>query len=177
MDVTTDKSAVVAAVRVAALSLGYQHLKEKQIEAACQVLSGKDTFVALPTGCGKSILPRAFDKLQGKWLAKNSIFKIHTSFLLGNKGSIVVCISPLTSIMMDQRAKFAPLGLSTEFVGEAQEDPTATRRVLEGKIQLVYISPEAILKNWHYRHMLLSEAYKEKLVALAIDEAHCIKTW
>ena len=52
--------------------------------------------------------------------------------------------------MMDQRAKFAPLGLSTEFVGEAQEDPTATRRVLEGKIQLVYISPEAILKNWHY---------------------------
>ena len=79
--------------------------------------------------------------------------------------------------MMDQRAKFAPLGLSTEFVGEAQEDPTATRKVLEGKIQLVYISPEAILKNWHYRHMLLSEAYKEKLVALAIDEAHCIKTW
>ena len=47
--------------------------------------------------------------------------------------------------MMDQRSKFAPLGLSTEFVGEAQEDPTATRRVLEGKIQLVYIiSPEAI---------------------------------
>ena len=62
--------------------------------------------------------------------------------------------------MMDQRAKFAPLGLplglSTEFVGEAQEDPTATRRVLEGKIQLVYISPEAILKNWHYQQMLLS---------------------
>ena len=79
--------------------------------------------------------------------------------------------------MMDQRAKFASLGLSTEFVGEAQEDPTATRRFLEGKIQLVYISPEAILKNWHYRHMLLSEAYKEMLVALAIDEAHCIKTW
>ena len=76
--------------------------------------------------------------------------------------------------MMDQRAKFAPLGLSTEFVGEAQEDPTATRRVLEGKIQFVYISPEAILKNWHYRH---SEAYKEKLVALAIDEAHCITAW
>ena len=78
MDVTTDKSAVVAAVREAALSLGYQHLKEKQIEAACQVLSGKDTFVALPTGYGKfivyALLPRAFDKLQGKWLDKNSIF-------------------------------------------------------------------------------------------------------
>ena len=71
MDITADKSAVVAAVREAALSMGYQHLKEKLIEAACQVLSGKDTFVALPTGYGKSIvylcvLPRAFDKLQGK---------------------------------------------------------------------------------------------------------------
>ena len=50
MDVTTDKSAVVAAVREAALSMGYQHLKDKQVEAACQVLPGKDTFVALPTG-------------------------------------------------------------------------------------------------------------------------------
>ena len=78
MDVTTDKCAVVAAVRGAALSMGYRHLKDKQIEAACQVLSGKDTFVALPTGYGKSfvyaLLPRAFDKLQGKWLAKSSIF-------------------------------------------------------------------------------------------------------
>ena len=70
MDITIDKSAVVAAVREAALSMGYQHLKEKQIEAASQVLFGKDTFVALPTGYGKSIvyalLPRAFDNLQGK---------------------------------------------------------------------------------------------------------------
>ena len=70
MDVTIDKSAVVAAVRKAALSMGYQQLKEKQIEAASQVLYAKDMFVAIPTGYGKSIvyalLPRAFDKLQGK---------------------------------------------------------------------------------------------------------------
>ena len=70
MDVTIGKSDVVAAVREAALSMGYQHLKEKQIEAASQVFSGKNTFVALPTGYGKSIvyalLPRAFDKLRGK---------------------------------------------------------------------------------------------------------------
>ena len=40
-------------------------------------------------------------------------------------GSIVVCISPLTSIMVDQRAKFSPLGLTVEFVSEAQEDRDA----------------------------------------------------
>ena len=67
--------------------------------------------------------------------------------------------------------------LNTEFVSEAQKDPTATCNVLAIKILLVYISPEALLKNYQYRHMLLSEAYKEKLVALAVNEAHCIQTW
>ena len=79
--------------------------------------------------------------------------------------------------MVDQRAKFSPLGLTVEFVGEAQEDRDAVRRVIAGKVQLVYLSPEAILKNSVYRQMLLSEVYKKKLVAIAVDEAHCIKTW
>ena len=79
--------------------------------------------------------------------------------------------------MVDQRAKFSPLGLTVEFVGEAQEDRDAVRRVIAGKVQLVYLSPEAILKNSVYRQMLLSEVYKKKLVAIAVDEANCIKTW
>ncbi len=40
----------------------------------------------------------------------------------GSTGNIVVCISPLTALMMDQQAKFAGYRLSTEFVGEAQTD-------------------------------------------------------
>lgn len=36
------------------------------------------------------------------------------------EGSIVVCVSPLTSLMMDQKAKFSPKGIITEFVGEEQ---------------------------------------------------------
>jgi len=78
---------------------------------------------------------------------------------------------------MDQCDKFTPLGLSTELIGEAQPDSTVTQRVLEGKVQLVYIRPEAVLKNSYYRKMFFSEAYKERLVALAIDEGHCITTW
>ena len=49
--------------------------------------------------------------------------------------------------MVDQRAKFSPLGLTVEFVGEAQEDRDAVRRVIAGKVQLVYLSPEAILSH------------------------------
>lgn len=57
-----------AAVAVAE-TLGIPSLKEQQIEALVSFASGKDTFVSLPTGYGKSIiyglLPSLFDKLKG----------------------------------------------------------------------------------------------------------------
>ena len=86
-----------------------------------------------------------------------------------------MCISPPTSIMMDQTAKYSPKGLSTEFVGESQANSDVIRRVLKGQVQLLYISPEIILVNNHYRNMLLSPSYKDKLVALVVDEVHCVK--
>ncbi len=52
----------------------------------------------------------------------------------GTDGSIVVCISPLTSLMMDQQAKFTPCGVVAEFVGEMQEDPSIIKSVLQGKV-------------------------------------------
>ena len=49
--------------------LGYDEMKQKQVDAVCTFLQGKDTFVSLPTGYGKSsiyaIFPIAFDKLRG----------------------------------------------------------------------------------------------------------------
>ena len=61
-----------AAIIESATVLGYPQLKDKQIEALDCFLSGKDTFVSLPTGYGKSIifaaLPLAFDRLKSKCL-------------------------------------------------------------------------------------------------------------
>ena len=79
--------------------------------------------------------------------------------------------------MMDQRAKFVGMGISAEYVGEGQKDPTAWRRVLNGEVQLIYISPENLLCNPQYRNMLRSGRYKENLVGVVVDEAHCVKTW
>ena len=79
--------------------------------------------------------------------------------------------------MMDQKAKFSPRGLKTEFIGEAQLDRDVVRRVLTGDVQLVFISPESIISNPSYRNMLLSSKYKNNLIALVVDEAHCVKTW
>ena len=159
-------------------SLG--QLKPKQMEAIIAFVEGRDVFVSLPTGYGKSIiyalLPLIFDSLKG-----NLIFcELYTSifvFYTDCSGSLVVCISPLISIMMDQRAKFTTLGLKTEYVGAAQEDPGVIRQVLAGNVQLLFMSPESILNNKHFRGMLLSQHYKKYLVAVAVDEAHCVKSW
>jgi len=95
--------------------------------------------------------------------------------MLGHEGSIVLVITPLVAFMMDQKQRFADRGIAVEYVGEAQTDDDAVVAVTSGKVQLVYISPENILNHLHFRNMLFSNVYKEKLVTLAVDEAHCIK--
>ena len=79
--------------------------------------------------------------------------------------------------MSDQKAKYSPRGLKVDFVGEAQTDVLCKRRVLKGKVQLVFITPENIIENRTYRDILLLPVHQEKLIALVIDEAHCVKTW
>jgi len=86
-------------------------------------------------------------------------------------------VTPLISLMIDQRAKFSQKGLKVEFLGEAQEDDDAIGKVLNGDIQLVYISPESLLLNRRYRGMLTTAPYQEKLKALVVDEAYCVKLW
>ena len=100
-----------------------------------------------------------------------------TIIFVDTKGSIVVCISPLIAIMSEQATRFTALGLSAEFVGEGQINPEAKKKVVNGEAQLVFISPENLICNKVYRDMLLTAPYKENLVAVTIDEAHCVKTW
>ena len=57
-------------IRDCGKKLGYEVLKEKQIEAVSSFIEGNDVFVSLPTGYGKSliyaILPFLFDTLKGE---------------------------------------------------------------------------------------------------------------
>ena len=138
-------------------------LKPQQKEAIVEFARGKDVFVALPTGFGKSVifglLPRVFDHLKG------------------STGSIACIVSPLVALMRDLKAKFVPRGVSAEFLGELQTDAHAITRVTRGEQQLVFVSPESILDNLELRSMLYSTIYKESLVAIVIDEVHCIDKW
>lgn len=80
--------AVAAACSKAARALGYLELKKEQLEAIKSLVAGKDVFVALPTGFGKSlcfaVLPSVFNTLNG------------------SDSSIVIVITPLTAIIKDQ---------------------------------------------------------------------------
>ncbi len=96
---------------------------------------------------------------------------------LGNTKSIAVCVSPLSSLMMDQQYKYSKRGIAAEFVGENQTDPIVIDRMLQGQAQLVFITPENLLGNRKFREMMASPVYQANLIALIIDEAHCVKTW
>lgn len=58
-----------AAIIESAKAIGIDELKREQYLAIDSILRGKDTFVSLPTGYGKSVvfaaLPLAFDKVKG----------------------------------------------------------------------------------------------------------------
>ena len=86
-------------------------------------------------------------------------------------------ITPLVALMVDQKKRFQSKGVTIEFVGEAQVDDASVMAVLNGSVQLVYISPENILINHRFRNMLLTQTYQQNLVALVVDEAHCVKMW
>ena len=83
------KEQIDAAIDAAMEVFGLESLKHQQREAIREFASGRDVFVALPTGFGKSycfaLLPTVFDRLRA-----------------GKDPSIVVCVSPLTALMMEQ---------------------------------------------------------------------------
>ena len=94
------------------------------------------------------------------------MYTICIKLIIGVKESTVVCISPLTALMVEQVVKFNKLGITAEFVGEAQSDASARSRVLNAEVQIVLISLENAILNPMYRNMFLSRVYKHRMVAL-----------
>ena len=119
-----------------------------------------------------AILPLLFDFMRGK----SSLITEKITSNPSISGSIAVVVTPLISLMVDQKEKFLEKGLWVNFVGEGQDDDRALDAIVNGLVQLVYISPDSLLENKRYR-MLKSRNYQEKMVALVVDEAHCVKFW
>ena len=89
----------------------------------------------------------------------------------------MVCVSSLNSLMMDQQWSFRSKRIEVECIGEIQQDKDVMQKVISGNVPLILITPGSITINPLYQGTLLSPKFKDNMVTLAIDEAHCIKTW
>lgn len=79
--------------------------------------------------------------------------------------------------MKDRVAAFSSKGLKAAYIcSETQGDADMVRGVVNGSYQLMFFSPEMLLSR-RWRKVLLSETFQENLTGMAVDEAHCVKSW
>ena len=60
---------------------------------------------------------------------------------------------------------------------EEVEGRSTGDQVEKGKILLVFMSPESMITGSRWREMFRSAVYQENLLAIFIDEAHCVDKW
>ena len=164
------RETVEAAMMASAKRMGFGRVYEEQKDAVLSFIAGrKDVLVLLPTGKGKSLcyllLPWTFDSLRGE--------------RSGDDSAIVVVVSPLVALMTDQSNSAAEKGLSAAVWSTAQTESARQSRanIVNGLVQVVFVSPEALFENRKWHVILQSEVYQRRLVGFVVDEAHCIKKW
>ena len=132
---------------------GYDSFRPLQQEIIANVLARRDTLVLMPTGGGKSIC-----------------YQLPALLMEGT----AVVVSPLISLMKDQVEALRANGIpaATLNSGNSEMENAAIRKdCLQGRIKLLYISPERLLGETNF---LLKDI---NVSLFAIDEAHCISQW
>ena len=165
-----DLSVFDAAVRFSLEMLGQPHItvKPEQREAMLAVYEGKDVFVCLPTGYGKSLCYQALPFVMD-----------HKLGLVGtNRSSAVLVVSPLVALMIDQVQRLKSRGVKCSIITSSSAVPKeylASDRSLFGD-SLLFCAPEALVQS-RWRDTLDDRAVSGRIVAVVVDEAHCIPTW
>lgn len=136
---------------------GFDSFKMNQEAIINSLLEGKDVFVLMPTGGGKSLC-----------------YQLPSLMMEGT----AIVISPLIALMKNQVdairhtseidgvAHFINSSLNKAAVDQVKED------ILSGKTKLLYVAPESLTKEDNVEFLK-----KIKISFYAVDEAHCISEW
>ena len=133
---------------------GFSQFRGEQEAIIHNILSGRNTFVIMPTGAGKSLcyqLPA-----------------------IASEGTAIV-ISPLIALMKNQVDQLNAFGVNAQFLNSTLSKAEMTKvkkDTLNGTLKLLYIAPESLTKEEN-----LGFLKKAVISFVAIDEAHCISEW
>ena len=141
--------------------------RENQLQAINATLSGKDAFVLMPTGGGKSLC-----------------YQLPSLVSSGRTRGVTVVISPLLSLMEDQVQHLRKLSIQAFLINSetSREEKNALNEALreynvEQFVQLLYVTPEMLSKNQSMINTFERLYNRRKLARLVIDEAHCVSQW
>jgi ATP-dependent DNA helicase RecQ len=133
---------------------GYSQFRGEQEAIIHSILEGRNTFVIMPTGAGKSLcyqLPA-----------------------IVSEGTAIV-ISPLIALMKNQVDQLNAFGINAQFLNSTlskTEMNKVKKDTLNGTLKLLYIAPESLTKEEN-----LDFLKRANISFVAIDEAHCISEW
>jgi len=133
---------------------GYSSFRGNQEAIIRNLLNGKNTFVIMPTGAGKSLC-----------------YQLPALIMDG----LAVVISPLIALMKNQVDQLNAYGVNARFLNSTLSKGEITRLkkdCISGLVKLLYVAPESLNKEENIEFLK-----KVKVSFVAIDEAHCISEW
>jgi bloom syndrome protein len=151
-------------IRILKSVFSLHNFRKNQLEAITGTMEGRDVFVLMPTGGGKSLC-----------------YQVPALCKSGRTRGVSFVVSPLLSLMHDQADGLKRKGVdvllwNSEKTGEDLQE-IRQRLTAKRKPSMVYITPEKLKENQALRS-LLTRLYEEgELARFVIDEAHCISTW
>lgn len=136
---------------------GFKEFKGRQLEIIKSIISGRDTFVIMPTGGGKSLC-----------------YQLPALLLEG----LVIVVSPLVALMKNQVDLFRSHANRDEIVHFLNSSISKNQQkmvlsdVQNGKTKMLYVAPETLVKEEH-----IAVLRNLQIAFFAVDEAHCISEW
>lgn len=137
--------------------------RPNQLEAINATLSGRDAFVLMPTGGGKSLC-----------------YQLPSVIGTGSTRGATVVVSPLVSLMQDQVDHLEAIGIRAQAFNSdktAGERSEIMRDLVKGDIDCVYVAPEMLAKSETLMNTFKRIWQDGRLARIVIDEAHCVSQW